>query len=576
MPAKETLAKAHRQLATWHKQQGQWSEALDGYRQGTSIFESLAQEHPLQPRYRAYLGGAYCNQGDANLASRKQKEALRWYTRAVETLSSVLPQFARDAKAQKFIVIAHKNLGRALDKLNRDDEAIAAYGAAIELLRELARERPAKYQQQLAELQHNQAHAMDASGTTSRQAIRDQWHAVLDTQRQLAENFPDQPDHAIQLADYLLCLKEFEHGASRKSALEEAITVLRNLPDDTHQRAAWRETMARALAELGGEANFKEAIEMFDQLVTEDAKTPAYRLALADNSRILAVKLLPQNRFEEAETLLRRAIQLRKELVAAESRPLEMHSGLLFYPTSDLVEGLAFCQASLGYLFNNAGRPVECLEAYREAVATQTEVMQRWPSSQNFYKLLMYYRGVCELPCPDEQLEQRLAWQRDWLAAYEQFEGAFPDEFDTNDPCASKPCWQNLITWVLATCPEPRLREADRALELAQQAVLHAPEQGDFWSTLGTAQYRTGDWEESMSSLEKAMELRDGGNSFDWFFLAMGHWQLGQPDEARRWYDRAVEWMKQHKPNDKELQRFRAEATALMEDKRSAAGQDSL
>jgi hypothetical protein len=43
----------------------------------------------------------------------------------------------------------------------------------------------------------------------------------------------------------------------------------------------------------------------------------------------------------------------------------------------------------------------------------------------------------------------------------------------------------------------------------------------------------------------------------------MPRWRLGERDEARRWYEKAVEWMKT-KPNDDELRRFRSEAAALL------------
>ena len=60
------------------------------------------------------------------------------------------------------------------------------------------------------------------------------------------------------------------------------------------------------------------------------------------------------------------------------------------------------------------------------------------------------------------------------------------------------------------------------------------------------------------------MELRKGGDSNDWFFLAMAHWQLSDKEQARKWYDQAVEWMEKNKPEDEELLRFRAEAAALL------------
>jgi hypothetical protein len=60
------------------------------------------------------------------------------------------------------------------------------------------------------------------------------------------------------------------------------------------------------------------------------------------------------------------------------------------------------------------------------------------------------------------------------------------------------------------------------------------------------------------------MRLRKGGDSYDWFFLAMAHWRLGDRDKARTWFGRAVKWMDAHQPQDVELRRFRAEAEALL------------
>jgi hypothetical protein len=60
------------------------------------------------------------------------------------------------------------------------------------------------------------------------------------------------------------------------------------------------------------------------------------------------------------------------------------------------------------------------------------------------------------------------------------------------------------------------------------------------------------------------MERRHGGDSFDWFFLAMAHWKRDQPEEARKWYDQAVAWTDKHQPQTGELRRFRAEAAQLL------------
>lgn len=62
----------------------------------------------------------------------------------------------------------------------------------------------------------------------------------------------------------------------------------------------------------------------------------------------------------------------------------------------------------------------------------------------------------------------------------------------------------------------------------------------------------------------KSVQLSKGGDSSDFFFLAMAHWQLNEKDKARAWYEQAVAWMDKHKPQDQELKRFRDETTALL------------
>jgi uncharacterized protein HemY len=101
-------------------------------------------------------------------------------------------------------------------------------------------------------------------------------------------------------------------------------------------------------------------------------------------------------------------------------------------------------------------------------------------------------------------------------------------------------------------------------VEKAELAVKLAPRNGAFWNTLGAAHYRAGHWKAAVAALEKSMLLRKGGDSNDWFFLAMAHWQLGDKEQARKGYDQAVRWMDKNNPQDEELRRFRAEAGSLL------------
>jgi tetratricopeptide (TPR) repeat protein len=127
------------------------------------------------------------------------------------------------------------------------------------------------------------------------------------------------------------------------------------------------------------------------------------------------------------------------------------------------------------------------------------------------------------------------------------------------------------LAWLLANCSDVRFRDSREAVVVAKKTVELDPTDERSFKVLGTALYRTGDWEAASAALEKFMEAYGGGDSAAWFFLAMAKWQLGENDAAREWYGRAVESMQKNQPehfvrfqNNADLIRFRSEAAALL------------
>lgn len=130
----------------------------------------------------------------------------------------------------------------------------------------------------------------------------------------------------------------------------------------------------------------------------------------------------------------------------------------------------------------------------------------------------------------------------------------------------------NGLAWLLATCPDLKVRDPARAVAMARKATELAPKVGTHWNTLGVALYRTDAWKEAAAAIEKSMEMTKGGDAFDYLFLAMARWKLGEREEARKLYDRALRWIeKNQKILEKdptvteELKRFRAEAEEVLE-----------
>jgi tetratricopeptide (TPR) repeat protein len=202
------------------------------------------------------------------------------------------------------------------------------------------------------------------------------------------------------------------------------------------------------------------------------------------------------------------------------------------------------------FLYKGRGEHHFHLQHYEQALADFAKALEITPDDLNTLTVIPLEDVVA---CPDEKFRTGM---RALAEKTIQFHKSRPD--------APKNAGRhNSLAWVLATWPDVRLRDPGLAVAHAQKAVELAPS-GDFWNTLGVAQYRNGEWKAALEALMKSVQLRKGGDSGDFFFLALAHWQLNEKDKARAWYDRAVAWMDKNQPQNGELKRFRAEATALL------------
>ena len=127
----------------------------------------------------------------------------------------------------------------------------------------------------------------------------------------------------------------------------------------------------------------------------------------------------------------------------------------------------------------------------------------------------------------------------------------------------------NSLAWELVRRPTARANDVALALfDWPERPSFGIPVEAAMWNTLGVAHYRAANWPAAVRALRKSMELSDGGNATDWFFLAANLHQQGDAKEARRWYDQAVAWVQRNPIPDQaqaaELNRFCEEASAVL------------
>ncbi|HEY2786999.1 MAG TPA: protein kinase [Fimbriiglobus sp.] len=419
----------------------------------------------------------------------------------------------------------------------------------------------------------------------------------------LSDEFPDRPKFASEVAasHYRTAMMLRITGGRNADAerhCRDAVAILErlvaHLPRGESQNL--RHRLAMAHQEMGymligrpervteGERAYQAALALNQELIDEATDLNAYRNERANLYNGLGVFYRMNGRPREAEQAHRQALAIlaklsadfpgshfrdeekrayehlsfalwqqdrRDEAIDAASRVLEIDRRLDGKSQNPGDRGdRAIHYLSLGQMFEGRGRTTEAEEAYRSALTLADQERTEYAAVPNGNDAWIdVHFSLCRLLAATRRLEEA-----------KQLFGKVAAWTPPSDK------GQNLLAWRLVTGSDERFRDGARAVELARKLVDRVPGDGLYRNTLGVAEYRAGEWNAAVATLQKSEELLAGGQaSFNQFFLAMAHWKLGEKAQARRNYDRAVQWMEKYKPRDGELLRFRAEAAQLLD-----------
>ncbi|RIK81805.1 MAG: hypothetical protein DCC67_07835 [Planctomycetota bacterium] len=351
---------------------------------------------------------------------------------------------------------------------------------------------------------------------------------ALATQRRLLDR--DNIDVAFSLNSMGLALAHQNRLPEAEESLRQAAAIRKMLKDDP--------AVARALSNLARVLNQHGKVE-------EAAEAAREALTLLPDSASAAAQLADSLRQLDK---LEEAVQVYQQTLRAvpDNACLRSNLGNVLRQLGRLDEALAEHEKSISLPPAHADHFTEYAQTLQQAGAPDDQILgvyrkglELQPGSAELHGSLAKF-----LDAKGRSAEAHVEWERAVQAAGRNANAL------------------NVFAWILATAPEPQ-RNPVRALEFAKQAVAIQPEVGNLWNTLGVAQYRNGDWQGALDALQKSQDLRNGGDAFDWYFVAMAHWQLGHQDEARTWYERAVRWTDENQPRNEELVRFRGEAEEL-------------
>jgi tetratricopeptide (TPR) repeat protein len=366
----------------------------------------------------------------------------------------------------------------------------------------------------------------------------------------LVAGSPRPPGHRVDLLASCLTLADLlsslQENREQAELLERALALADQLAVEFPDRSALDlSSLGLRGSDLSFALSFRGRIDLGTRLGNVSA-------TVAEELRHVGSRREAEAAFRRAEAAYRRTADLvRRNAKIADDW--------------DLVK----CYAGLGALYEEAGRVGEAEQANRQQLVALEKPAAKGPTPAlpDAESYVCLRRGLCHYAlahCLSSTDRDRAAAD-EYRKAAEQLRRGISL---TPRPDALR---LNVLAWLLATCPDPEVRDPGQAVELATKAVAAISKERSYWGTLGAAHYRAGHWSDAVAALERAVQLGNGGDAYDEFFLAMSHWQLGDKEQARDCYDKAVAWMENNKRSIErnigrkdELKRFRAEAAALL------------
>ncbi len=577
-----TLGTAVNQLGVFMMNRvGDKQAALELLRRSFELRKKLAAEFPAKSGYQYDLAQIHTDLGLVLRDLGRYEEAIQELRQGVVLRQKLITDFP-DVPAHRYgLSHALHWLGSCLERQGHFEEAETCYRRCLALREELVAEMPEAYRYHLAHIQWYLGGLLTSTGRLEEGLQL--FDRSIATVEHFAATFPEMYDYVEDLLFVCyrrgLALMSARRFDAAEEGFRKTLTFFENLVADfpyMHEYRlllGWvRLDLARLLNTIGrheeAELFYRQAIEVVETLLAEFPETPTpewlpqgFHVWLDGMHGELITLLSQTGQLDEAEAELTSALQAQAKLVGE------------FPGDPDYQRELARHYGFLGDVLLERGRPEEAEAAYREALAIRQQLVADFPD-QSVYR----FQVIDEYTCTGFMLlkagraEQSRAWLHRAVDLHESLEAR--EHYGPDNPC------QNLgiilfeagrheearqvfsgdiaileqlcaeapdqagpfgqLACLLAECPYPELQDPLRAAELARRAIQLDPQNGWYWSQLGKALYRLEDWQAAAEAQGKGAQLIGVPYASCMFYLAMAHWQLGNREDARNWYEQAV------------------------------------
>lgn len=568
---RQETAKANRRVAEIEQRLGKFEAAEAAYRQAQTICEMLAKDFPKQPDYRRQNAVCLIELGDMLQVAGRVKEAHDAYQRAEPLLKKLVKDYPSQRDYRYELARCHDSLSSDSWKLGRLTDAEQHSRRALELLEGLSAEDPRQptYQQAQARSYRNLGFVLRITGQP-KEAQSAALEGIM-IQEKLAESFPNVPDYRYELGEsytmYSIHMPG-ERGLPDTSHLQRALEISQSLANEFPAVPKYQALEARIFTRMGtalqrggkieeAETAFRSAVSGHERLVRAFPKVPSYQLFAGEANYSLANALKARGELSQARSHVEEAIDKQRSFLKSDHENL-FARGLLVGEN----RLLASIQWHQGEFTGAVETYSEAIEEARQLIETgerrarsepdrQRRTNAGFAASASWMGALQTGLGCIQWIAADAPAASRTL--KIALSSLRQGAKKAPQSADA----------QALLSRFLSACPDETQRNPAEARELALAATRLNSKSADAWLALASAEYRLGNWRQTLDALDSSDQIRPGGALVD-YYRAMSRHQMGQKELALDDYRHGLQTATREQSDEEWTEVVRREAAQLL------------
>ena len=510
-----------------------------------------------KPQFELELAITNTNRGLLEAAAGKTNLAISFFQTAITSLQEIVKSHPDEIDYQDALGTALIGLGQVEQNVSQRPAADRHLQQARSLFQALRIRYPESSRVLTATAHSEKAYGvylMDVGRATEAVQIFDQAIQAHDV---LVDEFPAEPEYFAQRAAARINLAEALRSLGRwavvvrndESCVADLQQVVRARPDVPLYRedlAIARTNLGQSLRRLGSNTEavpiLQKALESFEEMAAS-YRLPRYVEGLANTRISLAQVFSELGQHDAALALVNTAIDDYRELLDVE-------------PQSAIYqESLGLAHSNRGRILARRGDLPAGVQAYETGLALLKAAADQEPQTARFADRLASawtHSGQVQLAAA-QTLPARDAFKTALTLRH-----ALVLQFKTSSQ------YQDLLAWLLATCPIEDLRDGKRALELAVSTTTAIPDSPQYSLTQGAALLLQGEYAAAVAALEKSLKLRGQDEGLTLCLRSIAEAKLNQPDLAQKSLAAAKIWQQTQKPADEELATWIKRATDVV------------